>query len=284
MSAIREEQLQWIDSLTCERLSINENNKEAVACFTNEKNELLVNHLVEKAWEEDVSRHNAYYIVKDTTNSVLFYFSLKSGLLFEDMLTKDMIDICEAFSGDKPTTEDIKSRINKYQIDNAFSDEELKGHLTEQYRKLKDQRKSQRQDAHIQELSSVKVVLKTIPAIELSHFCKNDNRSVFDEKMFSNHRLGEIIFWFKIWPIIQKSLHLIGGQYIYLFAADQVENGNLTNYYTRLLNFNKHSIYGTNKPAYDCSCKFMCQQIADANLFYQQLIDNFNLDADEEII
>lgn len=48
MSRISEEQQQWIESLKCERLSCNEENRDHILLFNNTKNEALASYLYER--------------------------------------------------------------------------------------------------------------------------------------------------------------------------------------------------------------------------------------------
>lgn len=78
------EQQQILDSLVCERFSSNEENLRLVGDFYNYRNEVLSNVLLNEAFEEDLKGNTAYYIVKEPKEKkVLFYFSLKSGMLFD---------------------------------------------------------------------------------------------------------------------------------------------------------------------------------------------------------
>lgn len=51
--------------MCCERLTHNRINKNIIRTFTNERNEILANHLKYKAWFEDKSNKCAHYIIKD---------------------------------------------------------------------------------------------------------------------------------------------------------------------------------------------------------------------------
>ena len=71
-----------LDSLVCERLSSDERNLRLVDGFCNYKNPALADVILNEAFEEDEGGSIAYYIIKHkASNKVLFYFSLKSGML-----------------------------------------------------------------------------------------------------------------------------------------------------------------------------------------------------------
>ena len=80
---ITEKQRQWINSLVCERLSSNENNLRLVDAFCNVRNESLEHTLKNEAYEEDEAGNIAYYLIKDKDENILFYFSIKCGILYD---------------------------------------------------------------------------------------------------------------------------------------------------------------------------------------------------------
>lgn len=282
MKRINAKQLEWIEGLRCERLTHNPDNEEIILSFDNQWDS-LVKHLHEDAWREDTENDSVHYLVKSKENEVLLYFSLRCGLLYDDMLVDDRVDMCRAYAGEILMTEDIKKKIKEYQIDNSLSDKELNEKLDKLYHKLRYQRKVVKTDAQVKESAQIRVVLDTIPAIELKHFCKNEHYAGFDKELFRSYKLGEVIFWFKILPLVEEIFKMIGGKYIYLFAADEDENRTLTNHYKTRLKFSDQSEWGVNKPTYSNLCRFLCLSMEDALKHKTHLIDNFNL-SEEEVI
>ena len=67
----------------------------------------------------------------------------------------------------------------------------------------------------------------TYPGIEIMHFCSNDSMKERWKSFGINHPMGEVMFWQYIAPIIYGIQERIGCQYVYLFAADASEDGNL---------------------------------------------------------
>ena len=70
-----------LDRLRCERLSSNPSNMSLVDNFFNRRNSSLEHTLQNEAMEEDEEGSIAYYVIKDTEDNILFFFSLKSGSL-----------------------------------------------------------------------------------------------------------------------------------------------------------------------------------------------------------
>lgn len=83
---ITEQQLQTLRSLRCERLSCNEINLRLIDQFFNSEGEGLVNTLQNEAYSEDEDNLTAYYLVKHENGDILFFFSLKCGLLYDQFL------------------------------------------------------------------------------------------------------------------------------------------------------------------------------------------------------
>lgn len=83
---IRGEQMALINSLRCERLSSNEENFRLIESFYSVRNNNVAEALLNEAYQEDESGIVAYYVVKDADNNVLFFFSLKCGLLFDEFI------------------------------------------------------------------------------------------------------------------------------------------------------------------------------------------------------
>lgn len=82
---ITEEQKRILDSFTCERLSSNPDNLRDVENFYNLRNGSLEHTLKDVAYEEDEASHIAYYLIKDAEGNILFYFSLKCGMLYDSV-------------------------------------------------------------------------------------------------------------------------------------------------------------------------------------------------------
>ena len=71
---ITEEQERILGSLHCERLSSNVDNFRLVDDFYNGRNPSIVNTLQNEAYEDDANHRVAYYVVKNNSGEILFYF------------------------------------------------------------------------------------------------------------------------------------------------------------------------------------------------------------------
>lgn len=59
--------------------------------FYNGRNPSIVNTLQNEAYEDDANHRVAYYVVKNNSGEILFYFSLKCGLLYDEFLEGDRL-------------------------------------------------------------------------------------------------------------------------------------------------------------------------------------------------
>ncbi|MBQ1677019.1 MAG: hypothetical protein II065_06260, partial [Bacteroidaceae bacterium] len=90
---ITPEQLTLLESFKCERLSSNKNNMRLVDNFFNRRNTSLVHTLQNEAMEEDEEGSVAYYVIKDKDENILFFFSLKSGSLYDSHFDTNVIKL-----------------------------------------------------------------------------------------------------------------------------------------------------------------------------------------------
>ncbi len=88
---ITPEQLRILDSLDCQRLSSDIKNLYEVENFSNDVNDDIAQTLRNEAFKEDESNSIAYYVVKHPNGQMLFFFSLKCGLLFDHFINPDFL-------------------------------------------------------------------------------------------------------------------------------------------------------------------------------------------------
>ena len=75
-----------LQSLSFERLSSNADNFRLVDDFFNRRNDGIADTLRNEAFSEDEDGTTAYYLVKHENGRILFFFSLKCGLLYDQFL------------------------------------------------------------------------------------------------------------------------------------------------------------------------------------------------------
>lgn len=283
MMKITKEQREKIDTLTCERLSYQDLSlisKLDESYFYNEKNDGIAQTLRNEACEEDEANKKAYYIIKDSDNDVLFFFSLKCGLLYDHYIDGRFFEYLK----------DMSTYIESILQDEEISEEELKivEEIKEKIRTTKGltktdiQRIPKKGDTVFDDLEkefneSITHVGETYSGIELVHFCTNDSMSEKITGMNLGNRLGVIVFWEFVVKIVIETMKLVGCEYLFLFAADKSEDEDLISYYRSQLGFEDASERSTAKPVYDFTCKFMYQSIKDIKQRQELFFNNYNI-------
>lgn len=283
---ITEEQKQILNSLVCERLSSNENNLRLVDTFCNVRNGSLEHTLKNEAYEEDEAGNIAYYLIKDKDENILFYFSIKCGILYdlfgeEEKLRKinDLFLFLVELEKDPSSTKEDKETIASI----LESIRTRKGLVKKELSKISHIKKSQIiEDLAKESEDNLKRVGKTFAGVEIVHFCANDNYRPSWEKLNIKQKMGTVVFWHFLIPKICELRKIVGCEYLFLFAADLTPDELLVNYYKSNLGFKDSNEYGTAIPLYDYACKFMHQELKDI----EERRNNFYLEfnPDEESI
>lgn len=279
---ITKEQQEILDSLVCERLSRNPANMREIDQFFNSKNDKLVERLLNEAYSEDEGDKIAYYLVKDKEGHILFYFSLKCGQLYDKHLDFDLFKLLgELYDGllkmkSEPdiTPEDslaIDKILEEIRSRKGVLKEDLKK-ITKKNRSIEDFEKVFKDDAD--------KVGATFSGIEIVQFCSNEDCLDYWKNYGINQKLGVVVFWQFIVPIIIKIKEWIGCEYLFLFAADDSEDENLVNYYKSWLKFESSNERSAATPVYDLTCKFLYQETCSLEEKRDAFFRNFNPDED----
>ena len=277
---ISNHQKQVLDSLVCERLSSDEQNLRLVDGFCNYKNPALADVILNEAFEEDEGGAMAYYIIKHTpSNKVLFYFSLKSGMLFDQHLDEKKYEVLNEWV----------QKIEQKTKDASLTQEEKQFllNLKEKIRSHKGLKKGELEqlsrndatvfdDLKLESNTNITHVLKTYSGIELVHFCSNSDTRDLWESFNLPQPLGAVVFWCFIVPLILSARGIVGCEYLFLFAADSTDDQTLVEYYRNILNFHDNNERAVAKPVYDFSCKFMYQEVSPLPMLQKEFFDNFN--------
>lgn len=269
---ITPEQKQYLENLICERISSNERNLRIVEGFRNTQNPHLVDTIQNEANTQDENGEIAYYVVKhkEHADTILCYFSLKSGILFNQMGELELLEAKKKFNSLIKHKQSLHSESShEFEILQKDIDKEiarLKSFLTKNFSLYKEDEKHKR-------------VAKTYSAIEIMHFCVNENA----RKIWNNHLMGEknriglTIFWSHIVPIILKISKYMGLKYLYLFAADETVDQKLINHYITFMNFEHKKDLYTALPIYDFGCTLLIQEIENLKSKQDEFFEYFNL-------
>ena len=88
---ITEQQLNWLDGLSCVRLKSDDTHLREVENFVSCKNSGLQEMIQGNAFKEDEKGNTAFYIIKSRCGEILAYFSLKTDLDKEILSIKEKL-------------------------------------------------------------------------------------------------------------------------------------------------------------------------------------------------
>lgn len=276
---ITSEQLTILEKLECQRLSADSKNFYLVESFNNDINDTIAQTLKNEAYKEDEENSVAYYVVKHPNDQILFFFSLKCGLLFDHFIKPELLDQLQKLaeglndiSDDKTLTpeqrRDIKDVMEKIRANKGVTKEDI--------HKLRQQKLDILEDLEKEFNADIARVGKTFSGIEIVHFCSNSEADDSWENFELPQLRGTIIFWYFIVPKVLEALKYVGCQYLFLFAADKSKDEKLVRYYEDQLNFKRPDELATAKPFYDFTCKFMCHEISTLEKEREEFFANFN--------
>ena len=279
---ITERQQQILNSLVCERLSSNEKHLRLIGAFYNGKNGSLEHTLKNEAYEEDEAGNIAYYLIKDKKENILFYFSIKCGILYdmfgeEEKLRKmnELFHFLVELEKDPSSTKEDKETIASI----LESIRTRKGLVKKELSKISHIKKNQIiEDLAKESEDHLKRVGKTFAGVEIVHFCANDAYRPLWGKLNIKQNMGTVIFWHFLIPKICELRKIVGCEYLFLFAADLTPDALLVNYYKANLGFRDSNEYGTAIPLYDYACKFMYQELNDIEERRKNFYSEFNPD------
>lgn len=261
---LSEFQLHRLRSLHCERLSENDSNFQTIDDFYNVKNNSLAETLQNEAYDDDRNNRIAYYVVKNEDDNILFFFSLKCGLLYDEFIESDRLKEMQSFY----------AHILQLCKDETLSKEDrmAANSLLEKVRTKKGVKKEDlARTLHLmpdsEEFSRIfsknlKNVGRTFAGVEIVHFCANDAYRHLWNELQIPMKLGSYVFGKFLVPIVQDLVKLVGCEYLFLFAADLTEDEELVKYY-QTLGFELADEHCAAIPIYDFTCKFMSQKILE---------------------
>lgn len=268
----------------CEVLTSHPENKDLLKNFESiRKGDSLEVYLKDPdaAWKEDSDGETRVYLIKDKSQNIACYFSLKCGLIvgekIEKKLSDDEIVLLTSYI-DAKRNNDKKTEHQMFDAINSFMGEERANILFE----IAFERLNRKTEAlEIGQSENTINVPLCFSAIELRHFCKNAN---YTPPSPIDIPLGFGLFWEKIVPKILDISNNIGCKYLYLFAADKTyeDTGNdtksLINHYKNNLKFHEcDSVIKFVKPDYDHWCYGLIQELSELrnnkNAIWEQFSD-----------
>lgn len=223
----------------------------------------------------------ASFLLLAPDDTVLLYFSLRCGELFENIdkvraqLSNDAFYALHFLQQNQTAPADEQSKAisiirRAMQVGLSVDDFEPIQHKKENI--------SQSRMLKLNENSTP--VFKSYPAVELKFFGANAGcKKCWQEMGFNeNHRVGETLFWSKIADRIVKLQDLVGCKYVYLFAADVEPEGGLVQYYRTKLHFGSKKIISANIPEFDHTSQFLFREISTLKADKKAFFKDFNPD------
>ncbi|MBP3817975.1 MAG: hypothetical protein J6H31_06680 [Butyrivibrio sp.] len=263
----------FFDSFKCEHISKENIDNIKDNFYPPKYGENLTEYVKSYALNDDNDNEEKVYIVKSKDDDIVFYFSLKCGLLYKpeksSLLDEEKEELAKMIF--EAIEKDDKNLLSEYK-----KSDELKNCWDEIYTSAYNRWKALQETTADNGRSMS--VYKVHPAIELSRFCKNNT---------SHHGpfgipIGFGIFWRKIVPIILDVSKSIGCKFVYLFAANKKESINtndnprdLIAYYRDSLNFRDAQELVMIKSEYDWNCHPMLQRVTDLQATQNSIWEKF---------
>lgn len=224
--------------------------------FQNDKGNEMVADIKQNGIQNDKAGEHATYLIIDNQNNVCCFFSLRCGILFQSLHIDEVSERIKKFSKDLDDWRNGKREIPIIKRAKKMNYTENKAYKLARLQS----------DTLVENNINIHRVASSTPAVELSHFCINENyRDAWNEKNISQ-RMGESFFYYFIIPKINELCEIAGCRMVYLFAADGSEQQSLLKYYTDVLHFRRpEDPYGAVKSSYDYSALLLIQEITEMN-------------------
>lgn len=279
---ITSDQRALIESLQCVRLSSDADHLCLVDDFDNTQNSQIAETLKGEAYEEDENNSIAYYLVKDTEGSILFYFSLKCGLLYDNIIEATRLENQIKFyqSVRERLAESDLTADERHTLEVVLEKARTKKGIKREELALALHKRPENSSVENFFQGGMQHVGKTYAGIELVHFCANEHMREQWKQYHLPQKLGTIVFWQFVVPIVQQVMMHAGCEYFFLYAADFSEDQNLIQYYRVNLQFSTEQKHSFAIPVYDYGCTFMFQQTNTLNARREAFFSSFNPDVD----
>lgn len=203
-------------------------------------NDSIALTLRNEAFGEDEDGDTAYYVVKHSSGEIMFFFSLKTGMLYDQFLDTRQLKLMTEFSSylDNIVQNSSLSESDKNFVVNLREKLRTRKGITKaDLESISKMGSTIFEDLEKEFNDSITRVGQTFPAIELVHFCTNDGTESLWKQMDIPMPFGAVVFWYFIVPIVQRIRECVGCKYLFLFAADLTKPEKLVKYYADQLNF-----------------------------------------------
>lgn len=228
--------------------------------------------------DDEFKRHLASYLVLAPDNTVLMFFSLRCGELFEKVDDKKIETARTAYKALQTLYRNSQNPVEE-ERNQAI---EILRHIAEsgltidEILNLVDEKKDYFADEGKEPNELVSRVSKVFPGVELKFYGINDAGRKYWKTTGLHHKMGLTLYWKFIVPKLEELQDIVGCQYMYLFAADKEADGHLVTYYRTALHINANHFLSSNKPQFDYSSVFLYQEISELQKQRDYFFNTFN--------
>lgn len=227
---------------------------------------------------DDATNDLASYVVVDSKDRALLFFSLRCGELFENLdyenleLTKEFWELYQRVN--RPDW--VRNEAEVAKLDELIAKFRKSGLTPDDIVHLGKKKSDLIEDLKNEPESEISRVSEVFPGVELKFFgITSKSKQVWDETGLPG-KVGVALFWRFVIQKLEEMQNLVGCKYLYLFAADDHADGDLVSYYRTRLHLDAHHGLTSNKPHFDFSSWFLYQEIAELARQRKIYFDNFN--------
>lgn len=234
---------------------------------------------------DDKNGSLASYVIINSLDDILLFFSIRCGELFEKVDRDKMVLSHNALVGLIKLQNDPNiSADERAKALQAIKDARDAGLSYDDFRFYAKKKRTYINDVSKEPSKDVSRVSVVYSGVELKFFGINDNTKDFWKELNFPKRMGETLFWRFIVPKLEELQEIVGSQYLYLFAADSEPDGHLVTYYRTVLHIDAPPRLSSNKPFFDYESMFLYQDINELSRQRRFFFDSFNSDEDGDIV
>lgn len=231
--------------------------------------------------QDELNGHLASYLVLAPDNTVLIFFSLRCGELFEK-IDHDKIQIArKALDGLKLLSQQHINPLDtevREQAMVAINNARMAGLTFDDLSHFIGEKLDYVADEGMEPNKLVSRVSKVYSGVELKFYGSNEVGKIYWSKTDLPRKMGLTLFWRFIVPKLEELQKVVGCQYMYLFAADKEADGHLVTYYRTALHIDANHHLSSNKPHFDYTSVFLYQEISELLKQRNYFFDTFNID------
>lgn len=242
----------------------------------------IINHFKHPYHINDELCNNlASYLVLAPDDTVLIFFSIRCGELFEKVDYEKIRIAHAALEGLKLLSQHPSDQLSSEERKNAMAainGAKIAGLSFDDLSHFIGKKLDYVADEGMEPNKLVSRVSKVHSAVELKFYGTNEAGKAYWEKTGLHRKMGLTLYWKFIIPKLEELQKVAGCQYMYLFAADKEAEGHLVTYYRTVLHINANHNLSSNKPHFDYTSVFLYQEISELLKQRDYFFNTFNID------